>query len=364
MPMQKGVFTSRARWAVMACVFISTTALSLGCVKRSYNDANLRQASVAKSDNFKNYQELQRESGGEWVWMPASQIPIYSDRRCPDGHGEVAEYHLRRKNKAARWDPLWAVACIRVGKGQAIIHTGEINDDHQPSSDIIGTIHVSPRSFGWRVPESFVMKPGSGGCSMEYNADIGVPGINPSLEGNIAKGEYYFGFEKLWQAAFLPYQLLSGKECLTISGAASDNAPFFVYHGWRTENFGIVERIFIRGTRVTNRFDFKSEKETPKTPTPVPSPVAVTSAQEFPPEGNIKDTEGDAIRAETADDDLAAVWTNPLFRSWVVRDLRPAKSERHLVSLLAYPIIVEAARYAKPLPSTPEASKEPNSLQP
>lgn len=351
----------------------------LGCVKRAYNDSDPSQAgssAVPEGDNYKNLEELSRETGREWVWMPASKIPLYSVRRCPVAHGDVAEYHLRRKDKAARWDPLWAVACIRIGKGQAVIHTGEINDQHQPSSDIIGTIHITPRSFGWRVPAGFVVKPGSGGCDMEYSPEIGLQGINPSLEGNLAVGDSFLGLEKIGMAAFLPYQLLSGKECLTITGAASENATFFVYHGWRTENFGIVERVFIRGTRAKDRFELKAKRPVEKTPAPTMAEVAASqtptspqagqepSAKEFPPDGLSKDTEGEAVAKEIAEGDLAAIWTNPIFRSWVVRDLRRPGSARHLTSLLTYPIIVETARYAGTPKSTSTGATEPNALVP
>lgn len=367
---------------------VCAVAFAAGCLKRPFNESGTRQnAELPKGDNYKNLEELRREWGGEWVWMPASKLPVYGVRRCPTAHGEVAEYHLRRKNAAARWDPLWAVACIRVGQGQAVVHSGEVNDRHDPSSEIIGTIRIAPKSFGWRVPSHFVVKPGSGGCDMEYSPEMGVQGINPSLYANLTQPDSYLGLEKVYLAGALPYQLLAGKECLTISGSASDNAPFFVYHSWRTENFGIVERIFVRGSRAHNRFELKANTPVVKTAAPALSPAASSAAspgakatvaptsvdlleanqsspKEWPLEGNPSDAEGEAIQVETASDDLAAIWTNPVFRSWVVRDLRPKNSDRHLASLLMYPIVVETSRYARVKSPEGAGSAEPNALRP
>jgi hypothetical protein len=145
-----------------------------GCVKRPFHeDAGTRSTEPKpkkESGGIKTYKQLLGEFGQEWVWMPASKITLYSVKRCPTSLGPVAEFHLRKTKQAARWDALWAVACVQKGKGLGFIYSGEINDNQDPSQNLINTVHVDKGTLGNRLPEAFAIKHAFGGCNMRQRS--------------------------------------------------------------------------------------------------------------------------------------------------------------------------------------------------
>jgi hypothetical protein len=380
-----------ARAAVALVSLLALTAT--GCMKRNFNDSRLRDA--GENDGRKKTEvSLLAETGQEWVWMPQRQAlfnncPLYPNDLPESARGLKAtgQYHLRKTGEPWAFNSdLWGVFCIYSEIGVGIFYTGQAKgNEDDAKSKIILTVSINPEDFGKRIPQKYHVEPRSGGCKLNND------GSYFSFYGNLDERDVQGA--NITDILTKPYAMLKASMCRGTTDANQQNQDVkkIIYWSWpfhRSLNpaWLFKEQIIFARKAIgwrweLGRNDFRIENVDPTSPNQKSQPVADDAAdgnegahersdsgvQNEPENVHLQDgsenrkgrskaekedkkprAKAEALRV--AGDTSAFMWSNPIFRSWVIRDLRTVTSEFEIPSLpqiLVVPMIGETARWSR-----------------